>query len=366
MSIKKTPLYEKHKENGAKFIDFGGWDMPVEYTGIKDEHHAVRNEAGMFDVSHMGEVEVSGEETTKFLQHLLTNNVEDLADNAIVYTFMCYEDGGVVDDLLAYKYNAKKFLLVVNASNVDKDFDWIKKQSVKFDVVVENTSKEVAEVAVQGPKAQEIVQKLTDYNLDDIKFFTFDDGVEIAGVNTLISRTGYTGEDGFEIYTSNEDIGLLFDKILEAGKPLGLKLAGLGARDTLRFEANLPLYGQEISQDITPLEAGLGYFVDLDKEFIGRDALAKQKSEGLKRKVVGFELLGRGLARTDAVVLNSEGEEIGHVTTGYISPTLEKAIGLALVDSNYTKLGTELTLQVRSRKIPAKVISKRFLKSKKK
>ncbi|MFP4456460.1 MAG: glycine cleavage system aminomethyltransferase GcvT [Clostridia bacterium] len=366
MATKRTPLFNKHQENKAKFTDFGGWEMPLEYTGILDEHHAVRNEAGMFDVSHMGEFEVYGEEATKFLQHLLTNDVEDLSNYGIVYTFMCYEDGGVVDDLLAYKYNSEKYLLVVNAGNIEKDFDWVKKHSENFNVTVNNSSNEVAEVAVQGPKAQEIVQKLTDYDLDDIKFFTFADDVVIAGVNTLISRTGYTGEDGFEIYTKNEDIEKLFDEIIRVGEPEGLKLAGLGARDTLRFEATLPLYGQEISKDITPLEAGLGYFVELDKEFIGQKALTKQKEEGLKRKSVGFEVLGRGLARTGAKVLNNEGEEIGFVTTGYISPTLGKAIGLAIVDSNYTKRGTELTLQVRRREIPAKVISRRFLKKKKK
>jgi len=365
MPTKKTPLFNKHQENDAKFTDFGGWEMPLEYSGILDEHHAVRNQAGMFDVSHMGEFEVFGRQATEFLQYLLTNDVKDLADNGIVYTFMCYEDGGIVDDLLAYKYNSEKFMLVVNASNIEKDFDWVKKHSKEFNITVENTSSEVAEVAIQGPKAQEIVQKLTDYGLDKIKFFTFAENVNIAGVNTLISRTGYTGEDGFEIYTKNEDIETLFDEIARVGKPEGLKMAGLGSRDTLRFEANLPLYGQEISKDITPLEAGLGYFVDLDKEFIGKEALAKQKEEGLKRKSIGFEVLGRGLARTGAKVLNDDGEEIGFVTTGYISPTLGKAIGLAIVDSEYTKRGTEITLEVRRRKIPAKVIRKRFLKNRK-
>jgi len=365
MTTKKTPLFNKHQEHDAKFTDFGGWEMPLEYSGILDEHHAVRNEAGMFDVSHMGEFEVFGKQATDFLQHLLTNDVKDLANNGIVYTFMCYEDGGVVDDLLAYKYKSEKYLLVVNAGNIEKDFDWVEKHSKDFDVTVKNTSDQVAEVAVQGPKAQEIVQKLTDYDLDKVKFFTFVDNVKIAGVDTLISRTGYTGEDGFEIYTDNENIEQLFDKIIEAGDTEGLKLAGLGARDTLRFEANLPLYGQEISKDITPLEAGLGYFVKLEKDFLGKEALAKQKEEGLKRKSIGFELLGKGLARTGATVLNKEGEEIGFVTTGYISPTLGKAIGFAIVDSNYTKRGTEITLQVRRRQIPAKVISRRFLKNRK-
>jgi len=365
MAAKRTPLFKKHQEENAKFTDFGGWEMPLEYSGILDEHHTVRNAAGMFDVSHMGELEVFGEEATDFLQYLLTNDVKDLSDYGIVYTFMCYEDGGVVDDLLAYKYNSDKYLLVVNAGNIDKDFEWVKKHSNDFDVTVKNNSDEVAEVAVQGPKAQKIVQKLTDYNLDDIKFFAFADNVEIAGVNTLISRTGYTGEDGFEIYTANENIEQLFDKVLEAGKEEGLKLAGLGARDTLRFEANLPLYGQEISKDITPLEARLGYFVKLEKDFLGKEALAKQKAEGLERKSVGFELLGKGLARTGAKVLSKDGEEIGFVTTGYISPTLGKAIGLAIVDSDYTKRGTEITVQVRRRKIPAKVISRRFLKNRK-
>lgn len=359
----KTPLYEKHVALGGNVVEYAGWMLPVEYTGLKDEHNAVRERAGMFDVSHMGEIWVEGKEAEKFVNYLMTNNIINQEDNQIQYTFMCYEDGGVVDDLLVYKYNNEKYYLVVNAANVDKDFDWIKEQSKDFDVKVTNVSNEVGEVAVQGPKAQEVVQKLTDLDLDTIKFFYFKDDVEIAGVKCMISRTGYTGEDGFEIYTTNEGIVKVWDAVLEAGKDVDLKPCGLGCRDTLRFEASLPLYGQEISKELNPVESGFKYFVDRksDNDYIGREALLKI-AEDPKKVLVGFELVGRGIPR-EGYKIEKDGKEIGHVTTGYLSPTLGTRIGNALIDVEYKGIGNTFDVIVRNKPVEAKIISKKFLEA---
>lgn len=357
---KKTALFDAHVRYGGQVIEFAGWQLPVQYEGILQEHEAVRNNAGLFDVSHMGEVEASGREAFGFVQNLVTNDISVLEDNQVIYTFMCYPDGGVVDDLLVYKFNNEHFFLVINASNVEKDYAWMLENKANYQVELINKSQEISEVALQGPKAQMILQKLTDTKLDDIKFFYCRQNVLVAGVNCLVSRTGYTGEDGFEIYTSNENIEKVWDSILEAGKEDGIKPTGLGCRDTLRFEATLPLYGNEISEEITPLEAGLGFFVKLNKEsFIGKEALLKQKEAGLKRKLIGFEMKDRGIPRHGYEVM-ADGQKIGVVTTGYASPTLKKNIGLALVDSRYTELGTEIQVAIRNKVLKAEVISKKF------
>jgi len=357
--MKRTPLYNKHVEQKGKIIDFGGWELPVEYSGIKAEHNAVRNAAGLFDVSHMGEVTVVGDDAEKYIQKVVTNDISTLVDYQICYTTMCYPDGGVVDDLLVYKYNNKKYLLVINASNTEKDFDWI--ESHLFgDVTVSNVSADYAQLAIQGPNAQEILQKLTDKDLNEIEFYHFADNVKIGNLTALVSRTGYTGEDGFEIYLSSEDGPKLWDLLLEAGKDYGLIPAALGARDTLRFEAALPLYGKEIDKDITPLEAGLGFCVKFSKEdFIGKEALLKQKTEGLKRKLVGFEMIERGIPRSHYEVF-ADGKKIGYVTTGSISPTLNKNIGLALLEIDYTKEGTEIEVVIRNKSVKAKIVKKPF------
>lgn len=361
-NVKKTTLYDAHNKYGGKIIEFAGWLMPVQYEGIIEEHEAVRNNAGLFDVSHMGEVEVKGRDAFKYVQNLVTNDIGLLVDNQVIYTFMCYEDGGIVDDLLVYKFDEDHYYLVINAGNIEKDFEWMINNKESYEVEVVNISSEVSEVAIQGPKAQEILQNLTDFNLDEIKFFYCKRDVLIDGVKCLVSRTGYTGEDGFEIYTENQYIEKIWDSILETGKPYGIKPAGLGCRDTLRFEVALPLYGNEISKDITPLEAGLGYFVKLNKEsFIGREALIKQKNDGLNRKLVGFELKGRGIPRHGYSV-EFNGENIGVVTTGYFSPTLKKNIGLALIDSKYADLGTEIDILIRNKPVKAEVINKKFYK----
>ena len=350
--MKRTPLYEKHIESNGKIIDFGGWELPVEYSGILTEHEAVRNKAGLFDVSHMGEILVTGKDAENYIQNIVTNDISTMENNQIYYSLMCYEDGGIVDDLLIYKYNTEKYFLVINASNTDKDYEWFVEH--KFgDVNVENVSSQYAEVALQGPNAQAILQKLTAKNLDEIKFFYFSDDVQINGINALVSRNGYTGEDGFEIYVTPEDGPKLWDILLTEGKSLGLVPAGLGSRDTLRFEVCLPLYGQEISKDITPLEAGLGFFVKLKKDnFIGKDALEKQKAEGLKRKLVGFEMIDRGIARSHYEVFADE-KNIGFVTTGTFSPTLKKNIGLALIDASYATEGNQIEVVIRNKNLKA-------------
>lgn len=359
-NVKKTALFNVHERYGGKVIDFAGWALPVQYEGIIPEHEAVRNAAGLFDVSHMGEVEVKGLQAFDYVQNLVTNDISILEDNQVLYTMMCYPDGGIVDDLLVYKFNDEFYYLVINAGNIDKDYKWMLDNRGDYKTEIINVSSSVSEVALQGPNAQEILQKLTKTNLSDIKFFYCDRNVEVAGMNCLVSRTGYTGEDGFEIYTSNDNIEAIWEKIIEAGKDLGLKSAGLGCRDTLRFEANLPLYGNELSEKITPLEAGLGFFVKLNKEnFIGKDALVLQRSEGLKRKIVGFEMKDRGIPRHGYEVA-VKGEIIGAVTTGYMSPTLKKNIGLALIDIKYTELGSEIEIIIRNKPAKAEVISRKF------
>ena len=359
---KKTPLYEEHMNVKGKVVDFHGWALPIEYDGILQEHQAVRENAGLFDVSHMGEIRIKGKEAEAFVQHVMTNDIKALNNNQIVYTFMCYPDGGVVDDLLVYKFDRKHYYLVVNASNIEKDFQWMKDQQKDFQVEIQNESDEVAEVALQGPKAEVILQKLTDTPLQEITFFTFKDNVTINGKDCLVSRTGYTGEDGFEIYMNPEDAREIWREILRAGEEEGIKPTGLGSRDTLRFEAGLPLYGNELSEDITPLEAGFGFFVKFaEDDFIGKTPLQKQKEEGLKQKIVGFELMKKGIPR-EGYEVYKDGEKIGVVTTGYLSPTLGKSIGLALVDIDHSKMGGTIQIKVRKREIDATIISKRFLK----
>lgn len=363
--LKRTPLYEVYKNYGAKTIDFGGWDLPVQFSSIKAEHEAVRHHAGLFDVSHMGEVEVLGEGSLAFLQKIATNDVSLLKDGGAQYTAMCYEDGGTVDDLLIYKKSDNNYLLVINASNIEKDVEWLCSH-VFGDVTVRNISNEIAQLALQGPLADKILQSLTDTDLSEIKFFKFKDAVKIAGVNSLVSRTGYTGEDGFEIYCASGDAKLLWEKILEAGKEDGVLPCGLGARDTLRFEANLPLYGQELSKDITPIEAGIGFAVKPNKEadFIGKAVLKEQKEKGPERKLVGIELIDKGIPRHGYEVF-VDGEQIGFVTTGTQSPTLKKNIGMALLKANFTDLGTEVEVQIRKKRLKAVVVATPFYKRQK-
>ncbi|ABR47554.1 glycine cleavage system T protein [Alkaliphilus metalliredigens QYMF] len=360
---KKTPLFTVYEKHKGKLIDFGGWAMPVQFEGIIPEHEAVRSNAGLFDVSHMGEVEIKGKDALNFVQYLITNDASQMEKNQIIYSFMCYENGGVVDDLLVYKFEEDYFYLVINAGNIEKDYEWMLKQSTAYDVEVNNISNDVSELALQGPKAEKILQKLTETDLSQLQFFYLQRDVTIDGVNCLISRTGYTGEDGFEIYVNPSDAVQLWEKLLEVGQEDGLKPIGLGARDTLRFEAALPLYGHEINRDITPLEAGFGFAVKLKKEvdFLGKKALIEQKEAGLTRKLVGFEMKDRGIPRSDYEVYH-QGEKIGFVTTGYFSPTLKRNIGLALIDAKYAELGNEVDILIRKKQVKAELISKTFYK----
>ncbi|MCM3762726.1 glycine cleavage system aminomethyltransferase GcvT [Alkalihalobacillus oceani] len=361
---KRTPLFPQYEKSGAKTIDFGGWELPVQFSSIKEEHEAVRNRAGLFDVSHMGEVEVKGEQALAYLQYLVTNDVAKLKDGQAQYTAMCYEDGGTVDDLLIYRKAADDFLLVINAANIEKDVEWMQRHK-RDGVTITNVSEEIAQLALQGPLAERILQRLTKDDLSAIRFFHFVNGLDIAGVKALVSRTGYTGEDGFELYCATGDAAVLWESILEAGKDDGLVPCGLGARDTLRFEARLPLYGQELSAQISPLEAGIGFAVKLKKEadFIGKEALTRQKEEGLRRKLVGLEMLEKGIPRTGYEVFVAD-KQVGFVTTGTQSPSLQKNIGLALLDHAYTELGTEVTVQIRKKRLKAHVIATPFYKKK--
>ena len=358
----RSALFEVYERYGGNVVDFAGWEMPVEYEGLVPEHNAVRNAAGMFDVSHMGQITVEGKDAEAFMQYMVSNDVAAAGDHQIQYTHFCRPDGGIVDDFLIYKYDKDRYLLIVNASNVDKDFAWVNENKGNFDVKLENLSDQYSAIALQGPKSEEILQQLTDIDLSAMKPFRFQDGVTVNGAKALVSRNGYTGEDGFEIYLGNDDVVALWDKLYEVGKDKGLVPAGLGARDTLRFEANLPLYGNEMLDDISPLEASLGYFVKLDKEadFIGKEALKKQKEGALSRKVVAFEMKGKGIPRHGYDVL-ADGKVVGFVTTGYTSPTLGKNIGKAMVPIEYAKLGTPLQIQIRKKAVDAEVVSGKFL-----
>lgn len=362
-NLKKTPLNQKHYDLGAKMVDFGGWDMPVQYSGILEEHKAVRTKCGLFDVSHMGEVWVTGKEATSYINNLISSDISPMKEGQIKYGVLMMPTGKAVDDLLVYKYDDEKYLVVVNAANVDKDFAWMTDHVGDYKVEVVNDSANFGEIAIQGPLAEEILQELTDSKLGDIDYYTFIEGV-VAGIPSIISRTGYTGEDGFEVYTASNDAVTVWDAILKAGGDRILP-AGLGARDTLRFEAKMPLYGHELSDAISPLETGLGRFVELDTkgDFIGKEALAKEKAEGRKRKIVGIEMVGRGIAR-DHYIVKKDGAEIGYITSGSYAPTLDKNLGLAIVPVE-VKVDDSVTVEIRGKDVEAKVVKTPFYKRQK-
>lgn len=362
MSAKQTPLYETHLRYGGKIVEFGGWSLPVQYTGIKEEHHAVRTRAGLFDVSHMGEVLVKGPDALPFLQQLVTNDISRLQIRQVLYTPMCYRDGGTVDDLLIYRLADRDYLLVINAANIDKDWRWIEENAQGVNVELTNLSDATAQLALQGPLAEPILAKLTHTPLAELKYYWFRPDITLAGKAVLLSRTGYTGEDGFEIYCQPQDAAYLWETIMDAGKPLGLLPAGLGSRDTLRFEACLPLYGHELSAAITPVEAGLGFFVKPDKgDFNGRSVLAAQKTNGVSRKLAGFVMIDRGIARAEYPVF-AGGAAIGAVTTGSYAPTLNQNLGLALIRSEYAQPGQRIEIEIRGKRLTAEIIAKPFYK----
>ena len=353
MENKKTCLYDKHVALGALMSPFGGFDMPIQYSGIVDEHQAVRQACGVFDVSHMGEVLIYGNDAERYVNHIYTNNVVGMPAGKILYGMMCYEDGGVVDDLLVYKVDDQSFFLVINAANIDKDWAWIQEQAKGYDVKLEHQSDQYGELAVQGPQAEAVMKDVLGIDGSDLTFYTFK---QIGDV--IVSRTGYTGEDGFEIYATPIYINECWDKLIASGR---CKPCGLGCRDTLRFEVGLPLYGDELSAEITPIMAGLGIFVKLDKdEFIGKDALARQKAEGPAKKIVGIELADKAIPRHGYTVLNMAGEPIGEVTTGYHTISTDKSVCMALIDTSYAKLDTQVQIQIRKKVFPGTVVKKQF------
>lgn len=359
--LKRTCLFDVHEKLNAKMFEFAGWEMPLEYTSAVKEHEHVRKSAGLFDVSHMGEVEVRGDEAQQFIQYLITNDVSNLKADEILYSPMCYENGTTVDDLLVYKRGQNDYLLIINAGNIDKDYEWIVENSKKFNVETKNISDKVAQLALQGPLAEEILSKLTNQDLSQIEFYKFKQNVDVCGDPCIVSRTGYTGEDGFEIYCDKNVAQKIWNAILEEGKERVVP-AGLGARDTLRSEVNLPLYGHEISEEIPPLEAGLSIFVKLDKDdFIGKDSLKALKESGNARKLVAFELTGKGMVRGGYDV-EIDGEVVGFVTTGLKSPTLDKFIGMAIIDSDKARVGQEIGIRVRKKLVPAVIVKRPFYK----
>ncbi|SDI95813.1 glycine cleavage system aminomethyltransferase GcvT [Salimicrobium halophilum] len=361
----RSPLHSEFVRMGAKLINFGGWDMPVQFSGIKEEHRAVREKAGLFDVSHMGEIIVRGTSSVSFLNKMLTNDVEKLTPGKAQYTIMCQEDGGTVDDLIVYHLKENEYLLVVNAANKEKDLQWLVDHNEEGAEVVDY-SEHYAQLAIQGPRAEKILQSITGEKLEDIRFFRFHQEVTFEGVEgkAIVSRTGYTGEDGFEIYLPADAAVDLWRACLESGKEDGLEPVGLGARDTLRFEAALPLYSQELSASISPIEAGLGFAVKVKKEtdFMGKEVLQRQKENGVDRKLVGIEMIEKGIPRHGYTVYDDKDREIGFVTSGTQSPSLQKNLGLALLDQAYTDEGQHVYVQVRKKRLEAKVVPKPFFK----
>ena len=352
MENKRTCLYDKHVKQGALISPFGGFDMPIQYSTIIDEHQAVRTDCGVFDVSHMGEVTVKGADAERYVQHIFTNDVSKIEAGQILYGMMLYDNGGTVDDLLVYKMAENDFFLVVNAANIDKDWEWMQKQSEGFNIELLNRSEDYGQIAVQGPNAETVVEEVLGIACKELTFYT----VKTIG-DVIVSRTGYTGEDGFEIYASHNYICDCWDKLMESGR---CKPCGLGCRDTLRFEVGLPLYGDELSVDISPVMAGLSMFCKLDKEeFVGKNALVDQKTNGVAQKLVGIELEGKAIPRHGYTVLK-DGEPVGEVTTGYHSISTDKSVCMALVKAEYGKLGTPLEVQIRKKTFPGVVVKKRF------
>lgn len=362
--LNRTPFYTIHEKAGAKLIDFGGWEMPVQYAGIKQEHRAVRNSVGMFDVSHMGEFYVTGPEAADLIQYVTINDVAKLEPGKAQYSAMCYEDGGIVDDLLVYMLGESEFILVVNASNINKDFNWIEENN-SFDASVENISADTCLLAVQGPKSVETLRKLTDTDLSAINFYRFDTG-SLAGFNNItLSATGYTGEKGFELYFNKDstDPEAVWNAIMEAGQEFDIQPCGLGARDTLRLEMGFALYGNDITKDTNPLEARMGWLTKLEKgNFIGKQALQNAKEQGVDRKLMGFIIDDpRAIPRSGYSIVDEDEQEIGHVTSGTRSISLGKNIGMGYIPVGKSSSGTTIYIEIRNKVAEAKVVKPPFL-----
>lgn len=357
MELKKTCLHDRHLSLGAKMTEFGGFDMPVSYRGILQEHQAVRETCGVFDCSHMGEIDLKGQDALRYLNEITTNDFTDLKDNQLQYTLLCEPTGGVIDDLMVYRFHAEHYLLVVNASNTLKDFKWLQSQLSGYDITLDNVSEFYGQLAVQGPQAVTILKSWIP-SIETLSFMQFS-VFEWAGHELIISRSGYTGEDGFEIYGSPKATVALWDQLIQ----VGVEPCGLGARDTLRFEAGLPLYGHEINGFITPLEAGLSFGVKLHKPFIGRDVLLKQKEQGLERRLIGLQLLERNIARDGYIVYDDQKNMVGYITTGYMIPNTTLSVANVMLDSRI-KIGTEVWVEIRNKMVKAVIRNRKFYEKK--
>jgi aminomethyltransferase len=360
-TIRRTPLYETHKTLGARMVPFAGWEMPVQYASALDEHHATRNAVGLFDVSHMGEVTFEGPAAFEQLQKLVTNDLRACADGQAQYSALLKDDGTIIDDIIVYRFNPERLFICVNAGNRDKDFAWLKSQGAAPGCTVTDRGDDYAQIAVQGPRAPALVQSLTRRDLSGVKTYWFTEG-DVAGVPCIIARTGYTGEDGFELFCAPDKAVALWNAIVEAGQSVGLKPAGLGARDSLRLESCYRLYGNDMDETTTPLEAGLGWIVKLDKgEFRGRHVLVEQKARGLQKQIVGFRLADKGIARHDYPIVEN-GQVIGKVTSGTLGPTVKQSVGMAYVPPRLAKIGTPLQIEIRGKPVAAEVAKMPFYK----
>ena len=362
--LRRTPLWERHRALGARLVPFAGWDMPIQYSGILDEHRAVREKAGLFDLGHMGQVNVTGTDALPFLQHVTTNDVSNLTPGSAQYSLLTNPSGGVIDDIIIYRRSGYDgYMVVVNASNAERDVAWLREQANRIPSLapqIDDISSETGMIAIQGPRAQAILSRLCSINLDAIGDFEWAEAT-VAGVDAMVARTGYTGEDGFEIYTATDGVARVWDAILKSGEPDGLQPIGLGARDTLRLEARMPLYGQELDEDISPLEAGVGWAVKLDKgDFIGREPIDEMKRTGAPRRTVGFKLTERAGAPRAGFHVHQDGRRVGHVTSGGFSPSLGEPIGLALVERSAAGVGRPLDIVVRGRPVRATQVKTPF------
>lgn len=359
--MKETALTKKHMALGAKMVPFAGYLMPVQYSGVNEEHLAVRNSVGVFDVSHMGEFILTGEKALDLIQKVTSNDASKLTDGKVQYTCLPNETGGIVDDLLVYRQDEKSYMLVVNASNIDKDWNWISKYNT-YGVEMKNISGNTSLLAVQGPDALKTLQKLTDINLSEIPYYAFKKGVFNGIENVLISNTGYTGAGGFEVYFDNEHAEKIWDAIFEAGKEFNIKPVGLAARDTLRLEMGFCLYGNDIDDTTSPIEAGLGWITKFSKDFTNKNSLLKQKETGVNKKLAGFEMVDKGIPRHDYEICDAQGNIIGKVTSGTMSPSLKKAIGMGYVKTEFSKEGSEIFVKIRDKNLKARVVKLPFTK----
>ncbi|MHA6249125.1 glycine cleavage system aminomethyltransferase GcvT [Pontibacter sp. CAU 1760] len=361
MELKKIALNDVHEALGAKMVPFAGYNMPVRYASDIEEHNTVRNAVGIFDVSHMGEFMLRGPKALDLIQRITSNDASKLADGKVQYSCFPNEEGGIVDDLLVYRLSEEEYMLVVNASNIEKDWNWVNKFNTGG-VELENISDDMSLFAVQGPKAVEALQPLTSIDLADMVYYTFDKGTFAGVQDVIVSATGYTGSGGFEIYVKNKDAKAVFDAIMEAGKPHGIKPIGLGARDTLRLEMGFCLYGNDINDTTSPLEAGLGWITKFDKDFVNADNLKAQKAAGVQRKLIAFEMLEKAIPRAHYDIVNAEGEKVGEVTSGTMSPSLGRGVGLGYVATDLSKAGTEIFIRVRNKDMKAQVVKLPFYK----